>query len=363
MNRHNAKILICILLSLLLVNGLKSIFIGASPVINDLYIRAVPAKTAAFLSSLIPKPKPSSIITQLQTGQISPFPTVTDESVLPTPVTTVPASQPTVVVPTFTSPTTIIPTTGPGTPRPTRTRPTRTPTPSPNRTPTHAPTSPPTSSCPTTSSEQYATRGLNPPDLGAESNPDTNAFLRGWGEVNEALQLVSYGYPNGEPPDPRAPQLGTLLNNGAQFTKAYRVHQWDWANRRPSSAYETLWPVSVLGFKANSGQVVSAPTNGYDIGGGNQYMVIYANPTSITMNVIGDDNAIEGYALHVDGICVDPNLLALYRKLHSEGRRSMPALKNGQKMGTAKGTEVRVMVRDSGSFLDPRSKGDWWRGY
>ena len=81
------------------------------------------------------------------------------------------------------------------------------------------------------------------------------------------------------------------------------------------------------------------------------------------MNVTGDDGAIDGYALHIDGFCIDPNLLSLYNSLNSQGRHSLPALRQGQKMGTAKNGEVRVMVRDSGEFLDPRSKGDWWKGY
>ncbi|MBI4129764.1 hypothetical protein HY468_00440, partial [Candidatus Roizmanbacteria bacterium] len=102
---------------------------------------------------------------------------------------------------------------------------------------------------------------------------------------------------------------------------------------------------------------------GYDIGGGYQYKVIYATQNELTMNVLGTDYAIEGYSMHFVDMCVDPNLVALYTKLHNEGRRFLPAVKKGQRLGVAKGREVKVAIRDSGSYLDPRSKLDWWQNY
>jgi hypothetical protein len=59
---------------------------------------------------------------------------------------------------------------------------------------------------------------------------------------------------------------------------------------------------------------------------------------------------------------VDPNLLALYRQADAAGRASLPALRNGQPLGTASGGQVLVAIRDCGSFLDPRSRKDWWQG-
>jgi hypothetical protein len=32
-------------------------------------------------------------------------------------------------------------------------------------------------------------------------------------------------------------------------------------------------------------------------------------------------------------------------------------------VGTARYNQVLVGVRDCGSFTDPRSRKDWWRGY
>jgi hypothetical protein len=41
----------------------------------------------------------------------------------------------------------------------------------------------------------------------------------------------------------------------------------------------------------------------------------------------------------------------------------MPALHGGDVLGTACGAETLVTIRDSGSFMDPRSETDWWQGH
>lgn len=242
------------------------------------------------------------------------------------------------------------------------TNPTAPSNPNPSTTPPSNPTTTVSPvNCPTTSTESYDSWGVNPPDLNTNTNPDKNVFLRGYGETAGKLQLVTYGYPAGEPPDPKAPQLNSILKNGAQFLHLYKIHKWDWNNNRPSTEYEDYAPVSVLGLYAKPGQQLLTPTSGYVIATGYKAMLIYADEKSLAINWTGDDDAITGYAAHIDGICVDPNLLALYRQLNSAGRHKMPVLKDGQKMGTAKTNEVRVAIRDSGNFLDPRSKLDWWK--
>ena len=44
------------------------------------------------------------------------------------------------------------------------------------------------------------------------------------------------------------------------------------------------------------------------------------------------------------------------------GRGRMPALRAGQAFGHARGGEIGVAIRDWGTFLDPRSRKDWWQG-
>ncbi len=210
-------------------------------------------------------------------------------------------------------------------------------------------------SCPSTSTESYGVGSVPNPDPNAHSNPDTVLSLKGWEPFAGDLGLVTYGYPAGEPPDPRAPQLGTILNNGPEFRALYQIRNYDPAN------YNN--PPHLAGLSSDVGQIVLAPENGYDIGGGYQYKVIYATQNELTMNVLGTDYAIEGYSMHFVDMCVDPNLVALYTKLHNEGRRFLPAVKKGQRLGVAKSSEVKVAIRDSGSYLDPRSKLDWWQNY
>lgn len=242
------------------------------------------------------------------------------------------------------------------------TNPTATPNPNPTATPPNNPSvTPQSTTCPTTSTESYDSWGLNPPDLTANTNPNTNAFLRGYGETTGELKLITYGYPPDAPPDPKAPQLNSILKNGAQFTHLYKIHKWDEANNRPSNDYENAFPVSVLSLYAKPGQTVNTPDSGYVIGAGYKAMLVFADTKSIAINWTGDDGAIDGYAAHIEGFCVDPNLLALYQQLHNEGRHKMPVLKLGQKIGTAKSNEVRIAIRDSGTFMDPRSKLDWWK--
>jgi hypothetical protein len=91
-------------------------------------------------------------------------------------------------------------------------------------------------------------------------------------------------------------------------------------------------------------------------------LVLYANPQRITLKYTREDNVVHGYTLHLEGICVEPRLLALYTTWNNSGRAYLPALTAGQALGRAQGSEVRVAIRDSGTFLDPRSRKDWWRG-
>ena len=96
-------------------------------------------------------------------------------------------------------------------------------------------------------------------------------------------------------------------------------------------------------------------------------MVPYAEENRLTLIYTRNDTVASGYAIHIENICVDSNLLALYRAQtdaagwHTTGQ--LPALKNNQQIGTAFVGGVRVAVRDRGAFMDPRSRKDWWMNY
>jgi hypothetical protein len=87
---------------------------------------------------------------------------------------------------------------------------------------------------------------------------------------------------------------------------------------------------------------------------------LFAEAQRITLAYMRDDNPGWGYVLHIESVCVDPNLLSLYRSQNSQGWRStgsLPALRNGERLGTALGQEVVVAIRDRGQFMDPRAEG------
>ena len=111
-----------------------------------------------------------------------------------------------------------------------------------------------------------------------------------------------------------------------------------------------------------SAPAARAATSGYEIAPGYQVLVLYASQERITLKYTGEDNVVQGYTLHVENICVEPTLLALYETWNEAGRSSLPALRAGQAFGRARGGEIGVSIRDTGAFLDPRSRKDWWKG-
>ena len=88
---------------------------------------------------------------------------------------------------------------------------------------------------------------------------------------------------------------------------------------------------------------------------------MYADATQITLGYTRDGSVANGYAVHLDNLCVDPNLLHLYRTANASGRYQLPALRSGEPLGRAANTTLLVAIRDRGTFLDPRSRKDWWR--
>jgi hypothetical protein len=165
------------------------------------------------------------------------------------------------------------------------------------------------------------------------------------------------------PTDHHAPQLAGLFadKRQAQVSNVYRSHDWDWgSNSRgaPLSEYD----VHVVGLRAQPGETVHVPSAGYDLGDGYQVLVLYASPERLTLKYTREDNVLNGYAVHVENVHPEPSLLALYEQMNAQGRRELPALRAGQAFGRARGDEVQVAIRDTGRFMDPRVRKDWWRG-
>jgi hypothetical protein len=186
---------------------------------------------------------------------------------------------------------------------------------------------------------------------------DLNVKLRGWTPVGGTLGLVDISGPT----DDLAPKLHTLFPDDRVpvFVQNYAVHDWDWGTGSPGDPIAAP-EVTMAGFETTAGEVLEVPNSGYDIGEGLQVRVLYADDDSITLKYTREDNVVSGYTIHVVGLCVEPTLRALYAANDAAGRGELPALAGNQAFGRSRSGELLVSIRDSGSFMDPRSRKDWW---
>lgn len=229
--------------------------------------------------------------------------------------------------------------------------------------------------CPTSSSASFelVTVVGPPPDHPDLAHPDLNLTLRGYAIVPEPLELVEF---SGDT-DPDAPQLAALFqpNRAPSISAVYRVNDWLWASAQcggrsngcPGGLLDA-WAVTLVGLATRPGEPLAIPARHAEIfAGGFKALVLYADERQITLGYSRRDSVAGGYVVHLLDVCVDPNLLALYRAQNdANGWRAsgrLPALRNGQFFGAALGNELKISIRDSGSFMDPRSAKDWWRGY
>lgn len=198
----------------------------------------------------------------------------------------------------------------------------------------------------------------SPLTVDPETDPNLNLGYRGYVKVDAPLHLVTY---DGNAPDTKAPQFPGLFGDRRTptLTNTYQRYRWDEGCDCAVDTYSP-WPTTVLGMGVSPGETIYTPDSGYDIGG-YEYMVMYAAETRITLH-IGREDEFPGYVIHIEDVCTDPELLALYRQLHAAGRGELPALRGHQPFGVALGNEIKIAVRDTGSFMDPRSRNDWWQG-
>ncbi|MDX1613088.1 MAG: hypothetical protein R3300_02190 [Candidatus Promineifilaceae bacterium] len=214
----------------------------------------------------------------------------------------------------------------------------------------------------------------------AEKNADKNIALRGYvsnSDTSVRHDLVDYGRD-----DPtRPPQFATLFSPARvpHITTIFRVHDWIWATS-PDPGQRgvslTSYPATALALSARQGESLHVPASGYDIGGGKEVLVLYADEDTIALRYTREDSSgSPGYTVHIDNICTDPNLLALYNHLdRPDGPRyvyvpprnrpygyDLPTLPAGQRIGVVGTGHPVIAVSDSGAFQDPRSCNDWWQ--
>lgn len=256
------------------------------------------------------------------------------------------------------------PVTPPPPPVPASPPPALAPTPPPTPVPPVAP-APTVDPCAAISNVNYSTLPIvgPPADRPADKHADLNLALRGYSPTAGKLSLIDMSGAT----DHRAPQLAGLFadKRTGVLASVYSVNKWNWEplpspgkRGEPITDYE----VTLAGFETEPGEIIHVPSADYDIGQGNQVLVLYADPNRITLKYTGEDSVVSGYAIQIEGICVEPKLQALYNQMNSAGRRQLPALKPYQPLGRARGVEIQVAIRDTGKFMDPRVRKDWWRG-
>lgn len=231
----------------------------------------------------------------------------------------------------------------------------------PTATPIPSPT-PVTCQVPGASFERIPVKGAPDKKRDDVDHADLNLAVRSYEEVDEFQGLIHY---NGAT-DSGAPQLAGLFADGRtpNVIKTYAVYDWDWGTGQQGALLST-WPVTLMGLETSEGELIHLPDrNGGDIYQGRfKAIVIYASSHFITLKYTREDDVVQGYTIHIENVCVDADLVTLYRQGDDEGRTQLPALAAGQAFGVALGNEVRVAIRDVGSFMDPRSRKDWWVGH
>ncbi|RMF03529.1 MAG: hypothetical protein D6768_05680 [Chloroflexi bacterium] len=180
---------------------------------------------------------------------------------------------------------------------------------------------------------------------------DLNLKLRDIEPLDVDAKLIDL---DGAGIDPDAPNLGKIFK--PEFTGVYGIHNWDWATNGPSDFVDDGSAV-LVGIKTNPGDPVLIPPKKQDIFGGKFYAtLLYASEDQVTFVYARNGNVVKGYTVHYLGLQTDPNLIKLFNE--SEGNQ-LPGLTLDTPVGIAT-DELIVAIRDNGTFLDARSKKDWW---
>ena len=201
------------------------------------------------------------------------------------------------------------------------------------------------------------TYSLIPIEGGRETRPaaehgDLNLKLRDPQPANLDNALVDI--PNAGS-DPNAPHLSSVLK--PDFVATYAVHDWDWNCNCKGKLIEDGKSV-LVGVRTTPGQPLFIPRVSADIFQGKYYAtLLYASEDSLTFVYSRRGNVARGYTIHYVGLQTDPNLLALFRQ--SKGNE-LPGLSLDVPVGVAS-DQLVVAIRDNGTFMDARSRADWWK--
>jgi LysM repeat protein len=199
-------------------------------------------------------------------------------------------------------------------------------------------------------------------DRPAPVHADLNLSMRSYTTAQVTKTLIQL---NG-PTDSQAPQLRGLFDNKRipAFPAVYQVYDWNWGQGAQGGRGNLLnhFEATLLGMTTKLGEIIYVPNAGYSIGDDMQVLLLYATTDRATIKYTREDNVVDGYTIHIEGICVDPTLQEAYQARDISDRRVLVALAAGAPLGRARSHEIKVAIRDKGRFMDPRSEKDWWRG-
>lgn len=234
--------------------------------------------------------------------------------------------------------------------------------------------------CPATSAHSYSSGiayqfDTDNPVRPAWNHADKNIELRSYSlntGYTGALELKDYG--SDDPTQP--PQLATIFSpSRVPPIRAFcQVHHWNWApSPNPGTRGDPIedYPATAISLQTTAGEPLRVPTSGYDIGGGMEVLVLFADEDTIALRYTREDSSgAQGYTVHIDNICTDPNLLSLYnwndrssgpRYVYPNASYDLPNLPAGKHIGWARNTEIVVVVSDTGAFQPANSCHEWWQ--
>lgn len=237
--------------------------------------------------------------------------------------------------------------------------------------------------CPEISSNSYITVAIQPFNGSVyykdnrliDENADFRLSVLGYTPTNALKDLVDYG---GDV-DPLAPRIYGVFKpkRSVVITQTYQRFDWIWdeAGAPPyglRGGINAEWPVSIIDLDATLDEKIYIPERPgglFQTGiweGDYKALVLYAAENDLLISYTRNDRVDHGYALYLSNLCVDVNLVKTYRDQLLNGKRNtgwLPALRNSDVVGSARNHPLTVAVRDSGPFLDPRARKDWWQGY
>jgi len=229
--------------------------------------------------------------------------------------------------------------------------------------------------CPTTSPNTYAVIPIQESyykdNRLTDENPDFRLSILGYEPVSAPLQVIYYDGPM----DSDVPRFREIFRPARlpTFTAAYKNYTWDWDENGPPPYgmrgplnNDPDFPVNVLDLATTPGEAIHIPARNTPVYSGDVVaMVLYADEDELAITYTRFDHVWHWggmYAFYLLNFCVDPNLVATYRAQLSDGRRStghLPAVRNDQPVGIARGVSLTVAIRDTARFMDPRSHHGW----